>query len=212
FLVDRAAMGGEDGATHHGVYGANFMRQMPHMQVFNPRSIQEMAWMIRWALSQDGPCAIRYPKAEHSLMRSYPCKGFSPGKWEELEKGQDIALVATGTMVAEAFMARQLLRERGHRAAVINASSIKPLDFSLIKRLSDSGIAYAVIEEQALMGGLGSAIGEYCIQEGLRAPEHIFAIPDRFITQGQHSELIGELGLRGEDIACEIAGRMAKTA
>ncbi len=68
------------------------------------------------------------------------------------------------------------------------------------------------MEEQALMGGLGGAIGEYCIQEGLRAPEHIFAIPDRFITQGQHDELTAELGLRGEDIASEIAGRIAKTA
>ena len=65
---------------------------------------------------------------------------------------------------------------------------------------------------QSFGWSLGSAIGEHCIQEGLKAPEHIFAIPDRFITQGQHDELTAELGLRGEDIASEIAGRMAKTA
>ncbi|NLA53793.1 MAG: 1-deoxy-D-xylulose-5-phosphate synthase, partial [Clostridiales bacterium] len=110
FLGDRAALGGEDGATHHGIYGANFMRQMPNMQVLNPRSVQEMELMIRLALSQSGPCAIRYPKAEHPLMAAYPCKSFSPGKWEELEKGQDITLVATGPMVAEALIASHLLR------------------------------------------------------------------------------------------------------
>lgn len=212
FLVDRAAMGGDDGPSHHGVFGAGFMRGMPNMQVFNPRSVDEMEQMIRWALKQGGPCAIRYPRAEHPLMARYPAKGFAPGVWEALEKGGDITLVATGPLVAEALKAAHLLRERGIAAGVVNASSVKPLDEAMLRRLSASSSPYVILEEQALAGGLGSAVSELCVMEGLRLPRQIFAIPDRFIGQGRHDQLLRSLGLDGESIAAEIAGLLVKTA
>ncbi len=212
FLVDRAAMGGEDGPTHHGIFGVSFMRHIPGMTVLNPRSVDEMRHMLRWAMHQDGPCAIRYPRAEHALSARYPSAGFKPGRWEELEKGSDISLIATGPMVAEALKAARILKERGVAASVINASSVKPLDEGTIRRLSASSAPYVVIEEQALAGGLGSAICELCVTEGLRGPEQLFAVPDRFIQQGKHDQLIGELGLDGESIALQMVGILVKTA
>ena len=212
FLVDRAAMGGEDGPSHHGVFGASFMRHIPGMTVLNPRSVDEMRHMIRWALSHDGPCAIRYPKAEDALSAQYASRGFKPGHWEELESGSDISLVATGPMVAEALKAACILKDRGIAASVINASCLKPLDEHALRRLSASASPYVVIEEQALAGGLGSAVCEFCVTEGLRGPSQLFAIPDRFIQQGAHEQLIGELGLDGESIALQLVGVLVKTA
>ena len=212
FLVDRAAMGGEDGPSHHGVFGASFMRHIPGMTVLNPRSVDEMKHMLRWALGQNSPCAIRYPRAEHALSAQYPSRGFKPGVWEELEKGGDITLIATGPMVAEALKAARILKERGIHAAVINAGSVKPLDENTLRRLSASAAPYAVIEEQALAGGLGSAICEFCVTESLRGPSRLLAIPDQFIQQGGHEELIRELGLDGESIALQLLGVLVKTA
>ena len=212
FLVDRAAMGGEDGPSHHGVFGASFMRHIPGMTVLNPRSVDEMKHMLRWALGQDSPCAIRYPRAEHALSAQYPSRGFKPGVWEELEKGGDITLIATGPMVAEALKAARILKERGIHAAVINAGSVKPLDENTLRRLSASSAPYAVIEEQALAGGLGSAICEFCVTESLRVPSRLLAIPDQFIQQGGHEELIRELGLDGESIALQLLSVLVKTA
>ena len=121
-------------------------------------------------------------------------------------------MIATGPMVAEALKAARILKERGIHAAVINAGSVKPLDENTLRRLSASAAPYAVIEEQALAGGLGSAICEFCVTEGLRGPSRLLAIPDQFIQQGGHEELIRELGLDGESIALQLLGVLVKTA
>ncbi len=212
FLVDRAALGGDDGPSHHGVFGASFLRHIPNMQVFNPRSVEEMEHMIRWALSQDGPCAIRYPRAENAMMARVPCAGFAPGVWETLEKGGDLCLIATGPLVAEALKAARLLRERGISAGVINASSVKPLDEAALRRLSASGSPYLVIEEGALAGGLGSAVCERCVELGLKPPAQILALPDSFIPQGRHDQLIRLTELDGESIAAQVSSLLVRTA
>jgi len=163
-------------------------------------------------MRHDGPVAIRYPRAEHMLQAKYPCAGFEPSRWESLEAGEDLALIATGPMVAEALKARRVLAGHGISAAVINASTIKPLDEGLIRRLSAAGTPYMVLEEQALAGGLGSAIGELCVQQGLTLPRHIFALPDAFIPHGSHDRLLKHLGMDGDSIAAAIAGLMERIA
>lgn len=212
FLIDRAAIGGEDGPTHHGVFGTAMLRHIPGITLLAPRSADELQHMLRWALKQKGPVAIRYPRAEQVAQAMYPCQSFAPGHWEQLEQGQHMALVATGPMVGEAFKTRKALERQGVQAALYNAGSIKPLDTALLHRLSDNGIPYVVMEEQALQGGLGSAIAEYCVQHGLRGPVHLFALPDRFAPQGAHDAVLKSLGLEGEQMAEQIARLMEQSA
>ena len=212
FLIDRAAIGGEDGPTHHGVWGTAFLRHIPGLTLLNPRSVDELAHMLLWAMKHDGPVAIRYPRAEHMLQAKYPCAGFEPGRWEALEAGGNLALIATGPMVAEALKARRALAGQGIRASVINASTIKPLDEGVIGRLSAAGTPYMVLEEQALAGGLGSAICECCVQRGFKPPVHIFALPDEFIPHGSHDRLLKHLHMDGDSIAATIAGLMERIA
>ena len=76
----------------------------------------------------------------------------------------------------------------------------------MLRRLVRSGHAYMVLEEQALAGGLGSAISEYCVQQGLATPKHIFALPDAFIPHGSHDRLLKHLAMDGDSIATAIAG------
>ena len=212
FLIDRAAMGGADGPTHHGVFGAAFLRHVPGLQVYNPRSIEEMEAMLTFALSHDGPVFIRYPRSESPGMQELPYAGFSPGRWERLSPAGELALVATGPMVSEALKVREILAAQGTKAQVINAASIKPLDAACLKEFTLKNTPYYVLEEQALAGGLGSAISEHCVQGGLRLPEHIFALKDRFVTHGSHEELLKECGLNARHLAEEILQRQEAIA
>ncbi len=204
FIVDRAALGGDDGPTHHGVFGTAILRHIPGLHLLYPRCVEELEHMLRWAMTHQGPVAIRYPRAEHLLQAMHQSHGFTPGKWETLVPDGSLQLIALGPMVNEALLTQKALARRGVSAGVINASTVKPLDTALLARLDKQNTPYFVLEEQALMGGLGSAIAEYCVQQGLRLPAHIFALPDRFIPQGSHDQLIKSLNLDGESIAGQV--------
>ncbi len=203
-LMDRAALGGEDGPTHHGVFGTAYLRHVPELTLLYPRSIEELEAMIRFAKDHPGPVFIRYPRGESEGMQALPYQGFKPGRWERLLPGKDLALIALGPMVAEAVKAREILRQQGVSAQVINAGSVKPLDGGLIRELSEKGMPYYVLEEQVLAGGLGSAIAEHCLMEGLNPPERIFALPDAFVPQGSHGELLMHCGLDAKNIAQQL--------
>ena len=212
FLIDRAAMGGADGPTHHGVFGTAFLRHVPNLILLHPRSIEELEAMLRFALTQQGPVFIRYPRSEEAGMRELPYAGFALGQWERLHPKGSLCLVATGPMVRQALLARELLLEAGHRAQVVNANSTKPLDIAFLRAISLQNIPYYVLEEQVEAGGLGSAIGEACLREGLRLPARVFALPDAFIPHGSHEELLAHTGLDGASIARAIQSRLEAIA
>ena len=210
FLIDRAGIGGEDGPTHHGVFGTSFLRHVPGLSVLAPRCVDEMRHMLRWAMAHEGPVFIRYPRAEQGTQALHPCAGFEYGQWETLVEGSDLALVATGPMCNEALKAQKILAQRGISASVINASTVKPLDEGMLLSLQRQ--PYVVLEEQALMGGLGSAICEYCVQQGLSLPARLYALPDQFIPHGSHDLLLKSLNLDAESIAQDILRTMEKIA
>ena len=203
FLVDRAAMGA-DGPTHHGVFGATLLRHIPGATLLHPRSIQEMGHMLRFALGHDGPVFIRYARYEDARSARLPCAAFTPGRWETLAPGGDLCLVATGTMAAVALEVRDILKNSGISAGVVNASTVKPLDDAFLMGQSASGVPYFVLEEQVLAGGLGSAVLERCVQNGWRTPDRIFAVPDAFIPHGSHAELLRWCGLDADSVAGAI--------
>ena len=204
FLLDRAAMGGADGPTHHGVFGSAFLRHIPGLTLLSPRSVGEMEHMLRFAMGHPGPVAIRYPRAESGGMAELPCPSFAPGVWERLSGREGLCLIALGPMVTEALAVRRALAAAGVKAQVINASSVKPLDGALLKELSAANRPFVVLEEQPLAGGLGSAIGEYCAQNGLRPPERVFCLPDAFVPHGSHAELLRHCGLDADSVSRQL--------
>ena len=211
FLIDRCQLG-EDGPTHHGVFGISALRHMPNLLLFSPRSVNELKAMLRFASGHAGPVAIRYPRAESLFQAKYPFRGFREGQWERLVPGGDLVLLATGGMVAEALTAARSLLGQGIRASVVNASSIKPLDEGFLLSLSAGGIPFYTLEEHVLAGGFGSAVAEHCAQAGLAAPLHLFALPDAFAVHGSRETLLKHYGLDGESIAHRILALREMTA
>ena len=203
FLLDRAGLVGEDGATHHGVWDLASMLPVPGMTVLAPRDIGELRHMIRWTQHHDGPVAIRYGRQSVDMWADYPYRGFTPGKWEVLEDGPDCALLAVGSMVEEAVKVRDALLKQHIRAAVVNCSSIKPMDEELLRHLAATR-PIITMEEHVLTGGFGGAVSSFCVGEELPGPMMSFGIPDTFVQHGRRDLLLKYLGLTARQIAMRL--------
>ena len=208
FLMDRAGLGGEDGATHHGIYGLSMLRAIPGLVVLSPRDGDELRQMIRWALSHPGPCAIRYPRngAECAL----PAGGFAPGEWQCLREGRDGAVLTTSAIVDECLAAAAALEKEGVSLSVHYASSLQPMDEGLLCRLASQGKALFTVEEHDIQGGFGSAVAECCARLSIPGPRAMLGLPHGFIPHGSRRALLERLGLDGAAIAQSIKEAMKK--
>lgn len=203
FLMDRAGLGAEDGSTHHGIYGVSMLRTLPNMTVLCPRCEDEMRGMIAWALSQDGPVAIRYPRSVPEMdVPGY--RDYLPGKWENLRQGDHACLLASSSILRECLNAADQLEKEGIRTAVVNASTLRPLDEEMLKRLSEKGTPIITVEEHAASGGFGSAVAAWCVRHRFPGPAHMIALPDSFIPHGSRCVLLERYGLNADSIAARV--------
>ncbi|MBQ8312899.1 MAG: 1-deoxy-D-xylulose-5-phosphate synthase, partial [Clostridia bacterium] len=207
FMLDRAGLVGEDGATHHGVYDLAAMLPVPNLTVLAPRDLGELRAMVRWTQHHDAPCAIRYGRKSIDLGEKYPYTTFTPGKWEMLEDGADCVLLAMGSMVAEALDTRAELARLGIDAAVVNCSTVKPMDEDMLRSLADKPII--TMEEHMLTGGFGSAVSAFCVGEEIPGPVLSFGIADTFVQHGRRDQLMKYLGLEPEQMARRISHVLA---
>ena len=200
-LLDRAGVVGPDGPTHHGVFDLTYLRPLPNLTVLAPGDEHDLGLMIPWALAQDHPTAIRYPKTSTS-KRARSAAPVELGTAEVLRQGTDGMLVACGTLVNHCLEAADTLAHEGLQLGVINARFVKPLDTRTILRALREQPLLVTVEEGALMGGFGSAVLEAASDAGLDASRiRRLGIPDRFVEHGSRTELLAELGLSSEAIA-----------
>jgi len=189
--IDRAGLVGEDGPTHHGVFDIAYLRVLPQLVVMSPKDPEELRAMLRWALEQEVPVAIRY--ARGGIVCGEPLgkpAKMTIGKSEVLRPGKDVALIALGSMVYPALKVAEGLVQEGIEAMVINARFVKPLDESMIKHAAQTG-RIVTLEEAQLAGGFGSAVSEVLDALRLSAiPQLRIGLPDAFIEHGKRQELL----------------------
>jgi 1-deoxy-D-xylulose-5-phosphate synthase len=209
FMLDRAGLTGPDGPTHHGSFDLGYLRLFPNMAVLAPGDEHDLTAMLDWALKQNGPVAIRYPKAvveRHGGERP----PIELGRAEMLVEGHDGLIVACGTLLGAALEAATRLREEGLDVGVVNARFVKPLDARLPEWI-EAAPWVVTIEENALQTGFGSAVLEAVNDAGVHAgPIKRLGIPDRFVEHGERAELLSDLGLDAAGIAAacrQLAGR-----
>lgn len=203
FAIDRAGLVGQDGPTHHGVFDLSFLRHMPNMIVMAPKDENELQHMLKTALQHNGPVAVRYPRGGGlGVPLSDEWRQLPLGCGEVLREGNDVLVLAIGTMVAPSLTAAEILAAMGIQATVVNARFLKPLDAELICRLAARTPKVVTVEENVLMGGFGSAITELFTRKGMYKVRTLsLGIPDRFIEHGDTRLLLKDLGLDGEHIA-----------
>ncbi len=209
FALDRAGLVGEDGATHHGQFDLSYLRALPNMTIMAPKDEQELQRMLYTALSLKGPVAIRYPRGQGygAELMDEP-EPVPVGEMEVIREGEDLVIVAIGSMVYPSLKAALILAEKGIEATVINARFVKPLDTELIS-LCKGIKKILVVEENSAIGGLGSALLEGLAASGpLDCSVKLLGIPDRFTEHGTLQELRDMYGLSPKGIAEKALGLM----
>ena len=149
---------GEDGATHQCNEDLALMREIPGMVVLNPSDDIEAKAAVEAAYEHDGPVYMRFGRAAVPVINDNPDYKFEIGKGITLREGKDVALIATGLLVASALEAAEKLAADGIEATVINIHTIKPLDKELVVKAAKATNKVYTLEEHSIIGGLGSAV------------------------------------------------------
>jgi len=202
FAIDRAGIVGEDGPTHQGLFDITFLRNVPNLMFMAPADMPELRRMLRFAISHNGPAAIRYPRAKAFELQSVGLNTeLKPGTAELLREGGDVALIGIGNTVLTALKAAEMLKHDGISAAVVNARFIKPLDEKLIVGIAQKTKKIVTIEENVLAGGFGSAILECLNRHGILDVAIIrIGIDDEFVEHGSQRILREKYGLDEQGI------------
>ena len=198
FAIDRAGLVGDDGETHHGVFDAGFLSQIPGMLVLSPASTEELRQMLRWAVSEyDGPVALRYPRGGDGA--------YTGCAWEKNvsvishRQGCDGAIVTYGNLVNEALCAADVLADRGVSVSVVRLAALKPLPAAALEAAL-AGQKYILFAEEA-MSGIG---GDLCALIHEILPDAAIAaadLGDEYVTHGTVAELYRKHGLDGKSLA-----------
>ncbi len=183
FAIDRAGVVGEDGETHQGILDISYLSTMPNMTIVAPKSLKEVEILLRWALNKKTPVAIRYPKGGDKLKNLPVLKEITYGKWEVLNKGEKLAIIACGKTVEFAMEALNKLKEKNINPTIINATFIKPVDEKQIKYLAENNFNIITVEDNMKQGGLGSSILNSLNNYNNKGIMKILAYEDKFIEQ-----------------------------
>ncbi|MCK5126558.1 MAG: 1-deoxy-D-xylulose-5-phosphate synthase [candidate division Zixibacteria bacterium] len=211
FCIDRAGLVGEDGPTHHGTFDISYLRPVPNITIASPSDGDELEWMLEYATeNRIGPVAIRYPRGTIPYKIGRKRDQFEWGRWEVLSGGNDLAIIATGSMVNPCRKVVEKLREDGVDASLINGRFIKPLDKDALKEISDRFDKIVTVEENSINGGFGSAIFDYLDSIEFTGKVLRLGIPDTFIQHGSRSLLLKEVGLDDAGIYRRINNTIAK--
>jgi 1-deoxy-D-xylulose-5-phosphate synthase len=201
FTLDRAGLTGADGPTHHGSYDIGYMRVFPNLVIMAPGDAYDVPQMLDFSLTHDGPCSLRYPKANAETAPG-PRQPLELGRSEVFHWGRDGMIVCFGTLLGDSLRAAELLRGEGLDVGVVNARFVKPIDREMVERALRDSAFVLTVEEGALMGGFGSAFLETACDLGLDASRvRRLGLPDTFVEHGERGELLAELKLDTTGIA-----------
>ncbi len=206
FAIDRGGIVGEDGPTHHGLFDLSYLRIIPHMVIMSPKDENELSHMLKTAIEYQAPIALRYPRGRgFGVKLDEVLKKLPIGEAEVLIPGEGLViLLAIGHMVYPALDAVRSLQEDGLYPTLVNTRFIKPIDKSLLLKLSKNCKAIITIEENMLMGGFGSAVIEALQELNIQVPVKRLGLPDKFVEHGSQSILRERYGLYVKGIYTSI--------
>lgn len=203
FCLDRMGIVGEDGASHSGVFAIPLLRGLHNMVVMLPKDGEELVAMMNFAMTWNGPLSICYPKSNvcDELFEYFPKQSIEIGCSEVLQKGDDVAIFALGSMVPLAVNVTRVLEQEGVSVSLINMRFVKPFDVKTLKEIVSCNKKVLVIEEGVLMGGAGSALLESLEREEIYDVEvKCLGVSDQFVAHGARSIILKNLGLSEENI------------
>ena len=205
FAIDRAGITGKDGKTHHGIFDISFLSHIPNLLLMAPKNQYELEDMLKFALSCGKPVAIRYGKGDAFRGLGEYNTPIEAGKSELIYSGDDVAVLAVGSMVKTGMEVADKLEAEGKKVTLVNARFISPIDKEMINKLATSHRLLVTLEENVKNGGFGQKVADYLFEtEQQQVKLMSISAPDMFIEHGGVSELIKQLGLDSESITARI--------
>jgi 1-deoxy-D-xylulose-5-phosphate synthase len=206
FAIDRAGLVGEDGPTHAGSFDLSYLRCIPNMLIMTPSDEAETRLMLNTGYHHEGPAAVRYPRGKGpgaDIEKSL--ESLEIGKALVRREGQRVALLAFGSLLTPALEAGAALN-----ATVVDMRFVKPLDTQLVTRLAESHELLVTLEENAVMGGAGSAVTEFLAANNCKTNSLNLGLDDSFVEHGKGPQMLAEQGLDAAGIQASIEERLAE--
>jgi 1-deoxy-D-xylulose-5-phosphate synthase len=203
FAIDRGGVVGPDGATHAGSFDLSYLRCIPNIVVMAPADENECRQMLSTGFAHPGPAAVRYPRGSGPGVAVQPTLDVLPvGKAEWRRRGAGVALLAFGALVPAA---EQVAAELG--LSCVNMRFVKPLDRELVLEVARSHAGIVTLEDNAVMGGAGSAVAELLHAEGIATPVMQLGLPDAWLEHASREDLLALAGLDAAGIRAAVLAR-----
>ncbi|HHQ4651315.1 1-deoxy-D-xylulose-5-phosphate synthase [Aeromonas hydrophila] len=200
FAIDRAGLVGADGPTHQGAFDISFLRTVPNMVIMTPSDENECRQMLYTGYQCNGPAAVRYPRGSGTgIQVESEMQALALGKGRIVRQGKGTAILAFGTLLQQAKAAAEALD-----ATLVDMRFVKPMDEALVFSLAATHDQFVTLEDNAIMGGAGSAVNELLMRSKQCKPVLNLGLPDRFVEQGTQEEIYALLGLDGAGIQRSI--------
>ncbi|MFB7588792.1 1-deoxy-D-xylulose-5-phosphate synthase [Streptomyces sp. NPDC056169] len=210
FVLDRAGVTGDDGASHNGMWDLSLFQMVPGLRVAAPRDAATLRRALREALAvQDGPTALRFPKgsAGHDIPAVATLDGMDVLR-RAGSGARDVLLVSVGAMAGVCLEAADRLAEHGFGVTVVDPRWIAPVPAALVE-LGLGHSLVATVEDGGRSGGAGAAIAQTLADAGARAPVRTFGLPQRFLEHGRRDDILAAHGLTGRHIARAVVEALA---
>ena len=196
FCLDRSGLVGEDGATHHGVLDIAYLRCIQNIIISAPKDGNELNNLLYTAsLNEKTPFTIRYPKESSGVFDNLKPQKLSIGSWEVLSAGEDILILAVGSMVHKSLEICRKLAEKNITAEVVNCRFIKPMDIDYLNSSFKKFKKIVTIEEGVIDGGFGEGILNWSAKNNFSKDILTLGVPNRFVDHGPRDVLLEEIGL-----------------
>lgn len=176
---------GQLGMSHHATEDIAVMRALPNMRVYSPADAMEAVQVVKHVNALDGPCYVRLGKGKEPDIHSEPvCCDVE--KIMEIKKGENVAVLATGSIIGEAIKAAGILLKNHISIGLYNVITLKPLDVERMKDIAQEYRGILVLEEHNIIGGLGSAVSE--VVSGMKSPRAVVVCMG---LQDQYTSVVG---------------------
>jgi 1-deoxy-D-xylulose-5-phosphate synthase len=209
FVLDRAGVTGDDGASHNGMWDMAMLQIVPDLRIAAPRDEETLRMELREAVAvSDAVTVVRFPKG--ALGPSIAALRVEDGYDVIAESGcPDVVIVAIGAFAALCIDVAERLKAQGIGVLVVDPRWVKPVPVSLVP-LAAAAELVVVVEDGVRVGGVGSAVSQLLRDSGVEVPVSMIGVPDRFLDQGKRAEVLAECGLTAQDISRTIVETMAR--
>ncbi len=199
FAIDRAGIVGKDGATHQGLFDISYLNSIPNMNIIAPINAKELFEALEFAYKLNCPVAIRYPRGNADFKLEDIFEEYKLAKGQIIKEGNDINIIALGTMIHKAVEVANILESKGISTGVINPRFAKPIDKDLLDKIGNISRMIFTLEEGVLSGGFGQNVLSY-LNENHNVKVYNIGINDKFVEHGDVNELLSDNGLDSEGI------------